>query len=80
VVRAFFVLLFCGVALLDVQDRDFFEYGAATQLPLLGVEVPVVGFFVTAPLLVLGLYVYLHIYLAKLWLELGKASPQTQTN
>lgn len=71
-----FILLFCGVALLDVQDRDFFEYGAATQLPLLGVNVPVVGFFVTAPLLLLGLYIYLHIYLAKLWLELGKAPAQ----
>ena len=68
-----FVLLFCGVALLDVRDRDFFEYGAATQLPLLGVEVPVEGFFVTAPLVVLGLYIYLHVYLAKLWLELGRA-------
>lgn len=67
------MLLFCGVALLDVRDRDFFEFGAATQLPLLGVEVPVVGFFITAPLLALGLYAYLHIYLAKLWLELGSA-------
>ncbi len=64
-------LLFCGVTLLDVQDRDFFEYGAATKLPLIGVEVPVVGFFLSAPVLVLALYVYLHIYLAKLWRTLS---------
>ena len=64
-------LLFCGVTLLDVQDRDFFEYGAATKLPLIGVEVPVVGFFLSAPVLVLALYLYLHIYLTKLWRALA---------
>ena len=75
-------LLFCGVTLLDVRDRDFFEYGAATQLPLIGVEVPVVGFFLSAPVLVLALYLYLHIYLTKLWRALavlvavGEGPPQ----
>ncbi len=64
-------LLFCGVTLLDVKDRDFFAYGAATKLPVIGVEVPVVGFFLSAPVLVLALYLYLHVYLAKLWRALA---------
>ncbi len=61
------LLLFCGVTLLDVQDRDFFEYGASTQLPLINVSVPTANFFWAAPLLVTGLYTYLHLYLDKLW-------------
>ncbi len=64
-------LLFCGVTLLDVDDRDFFAYGEATKLPLIGVEVPVVGFFLSAPVLVLALYLYLHVYLANLWRALA---------
>jgi len=61
------LMLFCGVTLLDVDDKDFFEYGASTQLPLIGVTVPTKSFFWAAPLLVTGLYTYLHLYLDKLW-------------
>ena len=61
------LILFCGVTLLDVQDRDFFEYGASTQLPLINVSVPTINSFWAAPLLVTGLYTYLHLYLDKLW-------------
>jgi len=32
-VRAFFVLLFCVVALLDVQDCDFFEWLISNVAP-----------------------------------------------
>jgi len=65
------LLLFCGVTLLDVQDRDFFEYGVSTQLPLIGVSVPTKNFFWAAPLLVTGLFTYLHLYLDKLWKALA---------
>ena len=68
-----FLLLYCSVTLLDIRDRDFLEFAAETQLPLLGIEVPVVGFFLSAPMLVLGIFAYFHVYLSKLWLELGSA-------
>jgi len=66
------LMLFCGVTLLDVQDKDFFEYGASTQLPLINVSVPTKNFFWAAPLLVTGLYTYLHLYLDKLWRALAR--------
>ena len=66
------LLLFCGVTLLAVEDRDFFEYGVSTQLPLIGVSVPTKSFFWAAPLLVTGLYTYLHLYLDKLWKALRR--------
>ena len=64
------LLLFCGVTLLGVSDKDFFEYGAKTQLPLIGLAVPTKAFFWTAPFLVTAFYSYLHLYLDKLWRQL----------
>lgn len=72
------VLLFCAVTLMGHQDRDFFEFGAATSLPLVGVDVPPYLFFLGAPLLVLGLYVYFHVYLAKLWRALAPSAAPEQ--
>lgn len=66
-------LIFCAITLLSVSDRDFFEYGAQTKLPLVGVSVPVVGFFWSAPVLILALYLHLHIYLSRLWRALAAA-------
>ena len=66
------LMLFCGITLLDVEDKDFFEYGASTQLPLINVSVPTINFFWAAPLLVTGLYTYLHLYLDKLWRALAR--------
>ena len=46
------LLAFVGVTLLGHEDADFFAKGAATQLPLVGITVPVEAFFLTAPVLV----------------------------
>ncbi|MEM8792555.1 MAG: hypothetical protein AAGE80_13120 [Pseudomonadota bacterium] len=67
------LLVFVGVTLLDHKDADFFAFGASTQLPLVGVSVPPEAFFWTAPILTAALYVYLHLYLINLWVELGRA-------
>ena len=39
------LLAFVGVTLLGHKDADFFAYGAETQLPLIGIKVPVKAFF-----------------------------------
>lgn len=65
------VLLFSTIAIGGVADRDFFTYESSVQLPLVGVSVPVVGFFYAGPLIVLGLYTYFHLYLIKLWRALS---------
>ena len=65
------VLVFGAIAVAGVKDRDFFTYGVETALPLVGVTVPTLAFFVAAPILILAIYIYLHLYLLKLWRGLG---------
>ena len=67
------LLTFVLVTLLGVEDVDFFGYGQETQLPLIGVSVPTVTFFIAAPILTTAVYAYFHFYLLKLWDALGKA-------
>ncbi|HUV31995.1 MAG TPA: pentapeptide repeat-containing protein, partial [Devosiaceae bacterium] len=64
---------FVGVTLLGHTDADFFAYGAQTQLPLVGITVPVEAFFIFAPVMVAALYAYLHLYLMSLWDTLADA-------
>ena len=70
------LLAFVGVTLLGHKDADFFAYGAETQLPLVGITVPVKAFFYAAPVLVAALYAYLHLYLMTLWDALGDLKQQ----
>jgi len=65
------VLLFSAIAVAGVRDRDFFTYGAGMALPVINFTVPVKSFFFAGPLIVLGLYTYLHLYLLKLWRALA---------
>ena len=41
---------FVGVTLMGVEDADFFIPSRQTQLPLIGVSIPTLLFFWTAPL------------------------------
>ena len=66
-------LAFVGVTLLGVQDADFFIPERETALPLIGVTIPTLTFFWTAPALGALLYAYLHIYLVRLWDYLADA-------
>ncbi|MEM7529841.1 MAG: pentapeptide repeat-containing protein [Pseudomonadota bacterium] len=70
------LLAFVGVALLAHKDSAFFVRGVKTELPLIGISVPVEGFFFTAPVLVAAVYAYLHLYLETLWAALGRAQPE----
>ncbi len=69
-------LAFVGVTLLGVEDADFFIPSRQTQLPLINVSIPTASFFLFAPILGAALYVYLHLYLTKLWRALGPARTQ----
>jgi uncharacterized protein YjbI with pentapeptide repeats len=73
-------IAFAGVTLLAVQDADFFLDSRRTDLPLVGVAIPTREFFVFGPLLGTALYVYLHLYLLKLWeaLAAAPASPNDE--
>lgn len=65
-------LLFSAIAVAGVQDKDFFTYDTALTLPIINFSVPIDSFFRAAPVIVLGLFVYLHLYLVKLWRSLGR--------
>ncbi len=67
------LLAFVGVTLLAHKDAEFFAFGAETQLPLIGIKVPVKAFFYVAPVLVAAIYAYLHLYLMTLWDSLADA-------
>ncbi len=68
-------LAFVGVTLLGVKDADFFLASRETQLPLIGVTIPTDSFFWTAPIFGAALYIYLQLYLQKLWEALAKPGP-----
>ncbi|WP_422375225.1 pentapeptide repeat-containing protein [Roseibium sp.] len=69
-------LLFSAIAVAGVRDRDFFAYGSGLTLPLINFSVPINSFFLAAPVIVLGLYIYLHLYLGKLWRALYLLGPK----
>lgn len=69
-------LVFVGVTLLSVEPVDFYGVGRATELPLVGVSVPTNQFFYIAPMLILAIYGYFHIYLIRLWDVLSDAPPR----
>lgn len=69
-------LAYVGVALMGVEDADFFLPERETALPLIGVTVPTVLFFYIAPILGAMLYIHLHLYLLKLWKALSEAPLQ----
>jgi uncharacterized protein YjbI with pentapeptide repeats len=64
------VLLACLYSLLTIAtttDARLLTNTASSPLPILGTEVPIVSFHLVAPVLLLGLYLYFHLYLQRLW-------------
>lgn len=58
-------LLYCAVTVVGVTDRQMLLDEAVT-LPLIGVGVPLTGFFVFAPVVLIATFVYLQLYLQDL--------------
>ena len=53
-------------------DFSLLTNRASSALPVLGAEIPIVGFYWVAPLLLLCVFVYFHLYLQRLWGRLAK--------
>lgn len=58
-------LLYCAVTVVGVTDRQILLDEAVT-LPIIGVDVSLSGFFLIAPLVAIGTFVYLQLYLQDL--------------
>jgi uncharacterized protein YjbI with pentapeptide repeats len=69
--RLFLLLLLACAALvwavIKTGDAQLVTGSAASPLPLIGRVIPLVEFYLLAPLALLALYVYFHFYLQRLW-------------
>jgi uncharacterized protein YjbI with pentapeptide repeats len=68
------MLLACAYGALTIAsttDAGLLGNSTSSRLPIIGTEISVVPFYGVAPLLLVGLYVYLHVYLQDVWEELA---------
>jgi uncharacterized protein YjbI with pentapeptide repeats len=68
------MLLGCLYLLLSIgatKDIDLLIDPSSSPLPLIQTTISMKGFYFFAPLLLLGLYIYFHIYLQRLWERLA---------
>ena len=72
IARPVFIGLLAGcvyswLTIATTTDARLLTNSASSPLPIIGTEIPIVGFYWVAPILLLGVYVYLHLYLQRLW-------------
>jgi len=63
--------LFSWLTIATTTDAALLTKAANTPLPIIQTKVPIAGFFLAAPAILLALYFYLHIYLQDLWESLA---------
>jgi uncharacterized protein YjbI with pentapeptide repeats len=63
--------LYSWLTIATTTDLNLITNRASSPLPIIQTSIPIVGFYVVAPLLLLCVYFYFHFYLQKLWEELG---------
>ena len=59
------ILAYCAITIVTISDRKIILNESA-QLPIIGLDVSVVGFFLLAPLIAMSTFVYLQLYLHKI--------------
>jgi len=64
---AIFACIYSWLTLATTSDIALIGNSASSALPIINTAIPIVGFYWIAPLLLLGLYFYLHLYLQRLW-------------
>ncbi|MDH3892849.1 MAG: pentapeptide repeat-containing protein [candidate division Zixibacteria bacterium] len=68
--------LYTFVAVKTTLDSELVSNSGSLRLPFAGLEIPLVGFYIVAPLLLLCMYVYFQYYLTRHW-ELVTTLPAT---
>lgn len=73
--KVFFVMLlaiaYTWLTIASTSDIDLLTNASTTPLPIILTELPILGFYWTAPLLLIGFYIYLHLHLQRLWEDLA---------
>ena len=63
--------LYSWLTIATTSDVNLVVNRATSPLPIIGTSIPIVGFYFVAPLLLLVIYFYFHLYLQKLWDGMG---------
>jgi len=63
--------LYSWLTIATTTDVNLITNRNSSPLPIIQTSIPIVGFYLVAPLLVMCVYFYFHFYLQKLWEELG---------
>jgi len=66
-----FACLYCWLAIATTNDVSLLTNSPSSPLPVIRTQVPVVGFYFAAPILLLIFYIYFHFYLQHMWEELS---------
>lgn len=64
--------LYSWLTIGTTKDVDLITNRASSPLPIIQTAIPIVGFYVIAPIILLCVYFYFHFYLQKLWEELAQ--------
>ena len=59
--------VFAALTIASTTDAGLLGNDTSTKLPIIGTEIQIVGFYVVAPLILLGFYLYFHLYLQFVW-------------
>lgn len=70
-ISLFLACLYSWLTIGTTRDVQLLTDSASSPLPIIQTSVPIVGFYVLAPLLLIGAYLYFHFYLQNLWEELS---------
>ena len=69
--KIFFAMLlgcvYTWLTIATTSDVQLLKNTASSPLPIIGTEIPIAYFYWVAPLIMMGLYFYFHLYLQRLW-------------
>jgi uncharacterized protein YjbI with pentapeptide repeats len=64
--------LFCLLLTATITDLNLLLNNSSTPLPFIALPIPTLAFFWVAPIGLVGLYIYQHLYLQRLWEQVGR--------
>jgi uncharacterized protein YjbI with pentapeptide repeats len=61
------IVAYCWLTIANTQDVAAFTTGNAAELPIIKTSVPLLVVYAGAPILLIAVYLYIHVYLQRLW-------------
>lgn len=64
--------VYCWLTIGITTDVELITNSGSSPLPIIQTKIPIVGFYWAAPLILLSLYFWFHLYLQRLWEDLSE--------